>query len=151
MRDNFLYFTPLHSLCDAGQICPDNLSAGLYPVRPRNRACRSSTRRSVYTFGYSEGANTVRNGSAQIQLTHGIGTTDSTLNQRKPLPLIQWLWLERTGSRCVIKAQEKGAGRKKDGQQDVQQLLAGCPTRPAGAIENAMIVLKMRILTQPHH
>jgi hypothetical protein len=41
--------------------------------------------------------------------------------------------------------------RDKGVKQDQQQALTERPTRPLGAIENAMIILKMPILAQSHH
>src|ERR1700712_2323731 len=45
----------------------------------------------------SDGASTLRNGSAQTQPAHGTGANSMTHSQRRPLTLTKWPWLERTG------------------------------------------------------
>src|SRR3954453_1000131 len=47
----------------------------------------------------SEGASTLRKGSAQTQPAQGMGASSITHNQRRPLALTKWPWLDRTGSR----------------------------------------------------
>ncbi len=54
---------------------------------PRSRANRS------------EGAGTVRNGSAQTRPAHGIGANRDSDTQRRPLAFTECPWLERTASR----------------------------------------------------
>lgn len=47
----------------------------------------------------SDGHRIVSTGSALTHLDHGTGDKTRKLNQRKPLALTKWPWLDRTGSR----------------------------------------------------
>jgi hypothetical protein len=47
----------------------------------------------------SEGASTVRNGSAQTRPAQGIGAKRESDTQRRPLAFTKCPWLERTASR----------------------------------------------------
>ena len=51
----------------------------------------------------------------------------------------------------IVEPQDNRTLGNEDVDQDQQQWLTDSPTRPAGAIEHAMIVLKVPTLTQAHH
>ena len=44
------------------------------------------------------GRSMVRKGRAHAHPAHGIGASSITHNQRRPLALTKWPWLDRTGS-----------------------------------------------------
>src|SRR3954466_15195336 len=46
----------------------------------------------------------VRKGRAHTHPAHGIGASSITHNQRRPLALTKWPWLDRTGSRSIPRA-----------------------------------------------
>src|SRR3954466_6820473 len=52
----------------------------------------------------SEGASMVRKGRAHTHPAHGIGASSITHNQRRPLALTKWPWLDRTGSPSIPRA-----------------------------------------------
>ena len=66
--------------------CPAQ-SVSFLCLPPRSRANRS------------EGASTVRNGSAQTRPAQGIGAKSESDTQRRPLAFTKCPWLERTASR----------------------------------------------------
>jgi len=133
------------------------------PARQLQCALSSPVRQQFVTtaalkLDRCEGASSVRTGNALIRLVHETGVSTMKLNQRSPLALTKWPWLERTGSRYipralirrppstfngVVHANDHRAGGHEVFDHNAQQSPGNSKGAPAGAAEDLMIACKV--------